>query len=299
MSEKNRPKGRVFYLDYENAALTGANGCDRLNKNDKIIIFIPGGEKSISGNSAKAFIGTKAKIRFVNVKVGKTNALDFQLVMYIGLKYKKDREHYIISNDKGYDYAVNMCIELGFENVHRYSNISDAVDGVDNIANIATEKLRIINRKKSAYQSFCLMLKNKCGIEQNETVYKDIFNAVDSAKNKLECFRILRKKYKSLNNKCELYDKIKDRYDDIFALVQKNKELAESRVCYILKYECELPYDEEIYADINKALVETNDKNEFYHFLLGKYGQKTNTVPFYEKIKNKYIALKKAADAQG
>ncbi|MDD6489188.1 MAG: hypothetical protein PUG48_05175, partial [Clostridia bacterium] len=157
---------------------------------------------------------------------------------------------------------------------------------------------RIINRKKSAYQSFCLILK-KCGIEQNETVYKDIFNAVDSAKNKLECFRILRKKYKSPNNKCELYDKIKDRYDDIFALVQKNKELAESRVCYILKYECELPYDEEIYADINKALVETNDKNEFYHFLLGKYGQKTNTVPFYEKIKNKYIALKKAADAQG
>lgn len=298
MSEKNHPKGRVFYVDYENAALTGATGCERLNKNDKIIIFIPGGEKSISGNSAKAFIGTKAKIRFVNVSVGKTNALDFQLVMYVGLKYKKDREHYIISNDKGYDYAVNMCIELGYENVHRYSNISDAVDGVDNIANIQTERLRVINRKKSAYQSFCHLLKNKCGIEQNQTVYNDIFNAVDSAKNKLECFHTLRKKYKSPNKKCELYDKIKDHYADISALVQKNKELAASRVCYMLKYECKLPYDEEIYTDINKALVETDDKNEFYQFLFKKYGQKTNKVPFYDKIKNKYIVLKKAADAQ-
>lgn len=330
MVSKKYHSSRVFYVDYENATLTGAKGCELLSKKDKIIIFIPGGAEKINGNAAIAYIKTKAKIKFVDVSVGKTNALDFQLIMYLGLKYKENKEHYIIADDKGYDYAIKLCHELGYHNVYRYSNIATAVTKTDENIKVpaepkeSAEDKEIVSREQilveqpvqktgslsvtqdiqpkqsliqteevvSEYQDFCAILQNSCGIKQNETQYKDIYYAVAYTNNKSECFSFLNNKYPGPNNTCELYSRIKHHYSKLAEIVKVKKLSIPESIYDILKNQCSLPLNAGIYTCIYQALVQTKNKNEFFQFLREKYGTKDNTVPFYSKIKKKYDIMK-------
>lgn len=128
-----------FYLiDFENVGEAGFNGIEKLQKEDTVIVFY-------SKNSCKKIsidiFGKNvhhAEIRFIKAEVGTKNALDFQLVSYLGFlardteddepfcfltKDTADKKHFcIISQDNGYsplvtfwkqyDVSVKLAVDL-------------------------------------------------------------------------------------------------------------------------------------------------------------------------------------------
>lgn len=112
-----------FYLiDFENVGEAGFNGIEKLQKEDTVIVFY-------SKNSCKKIsidiFGRNvhhAEIRFIKAEVGTKNALDFQLVSYLGCLIQDREEYHIISKDNGYsplvpfwkqyDIAVKLAVDL-------------------------------------------------------------------------------------------------------------------------------------------------------------------------------------------
>ena len=212
---------RVFCIDYENVTFVGAKGIEALKSSDKVLIFVNNGAKGISANAAKVYIATKAKIRFVDVEIGKPNALDFQLITYIAAKCNPSTEYYIISKDCGYDFAISMLVRCGKKNVHRFPTIAMALAGENVIGDTKTyssektasaetkvngvEKQQIPNDNNPFKEVFELI--QSCGVAFDKDVYKNIIDAVEKTNGKFRCFTMLRSKYPSENNSCEVYQK--------------------------------------------------------------------------------------------
>ena len=69
---------------------------------------------------------SKAQLEILPVQTGKKDALDFQLVTHLMLKYNNKNEYVIISKDQGYDFAIEMAKTLGKENIKRFDTILSA-----------------------------------------------------------------------------------------------------------------------------------------------------------------------------
>lgn len=111
-----------YYIDYENTGSSGLNGVEFLGSKDEVVVFCNKNLKSVSIDTR-----TSACIRVCVVDVGKKDALDFQLVASLFMNRKKKHSYYIISNDTGYDFAINIARKNKVKNVHRYATIQQAV----------------------------------------------------------------------------------------------------------------------------------------------------------------------------
>ena len=99
----------IYLVDYENVPNTGLEGIENLTENDRVIIFLK------ENNTFKAKTHVKleralAQKEYIFVNADTANALDFQLVSYLGiLSTENPREQYvIISKDQGYDAAIKF-----------------------------------------------------------------------------------------------------------------------------------------------------------------------------------------------
>lgn len=103
-----------YFWDSENVSPVVLEHIEELDKSDKLYIFH-------SLNSGKASLDIVEKIRkakcyieFIECENGTPNAMDFEIVSFIGLKvggykHKENKHHYIIlSKDKGYDSAIRF-----------------------------------------------------------------------------------------------------------------------------------------------------------------------------------------------
>lgn len=98
-----------FYLiDFENVGETGFNGIENLQKEDTVIVFY-------SKNSCKISMDILSRnntaMQFIKADVGTKNALDFQLVSYLGFLAKTTadkQQFFIISKDNGYSPLVTF-----------------------------------------------------------------------------------------------------------------------------------------------------------------------------------------------
>lgn len=95
----------IYLIDFENVGEAGFNGIEHLKKEDVIIVFY---SKNTSKKISIDIFGNninQAEIHFFKAEVGSKNALDFQLVSYLGFLIQKrteNEEFCIVSKDNGY-----------------------------------------------------------------------------------------------------------------------------------------------------------------------------------------------------
>ncbi|MDE6723147.1 MAG: hypothetical protein K2J55_03010 [Eubacterium sp.] len=96
-----------FLIDYENESGGMLDGISLLGlkRNDEIILFYSENASHLTMNLHKELESVQAKKMYIKAEAGKKNALDFQLVSYLGARIKENpkRKYYIVSKDGGFD----------------------------------------------------------------------------------------------------------------------------------------------------------------------------------------------------
>lgn len=108
----------AFYLvDYENVNIDGMQGIELLSSNDEVIIFYSEHADRLTFDLHQKIIATEAKVLYTKVGACKKNALDFQLVTYLGylVALHPGAQFYIVSRDNGYKNVVNFWLEKQIE----------------------------------------------------------------------------------------------------------------------------------------------------------------------------------------
>ena len=100
----------VYMIDYENVKTGGLNGISRLTGADRVIIFYSENANRLTFDLHQRLMASTAQIEYREVSVGGHNALDFQLVTYLGylIAQEPNGQYLIISNDRGFEYVVNF-----------------------------------------------------------------------------------------------------------------------------------------------------------------------------------------------
>lgn len=128
----------IYLIDFENVHSDGLKGVEQLDRKDECYIFYSEHAGVLTFNMHKKITESRAKIYYVEAQVGMKNALDFQLVSYLGymLREKPEETYCIISNDKAFELVSKFWQEKGVNvtsavsldkatNAARYSKISD------------------------------------------------------------------------------------------------------------------------------------------------------------------------------
>ena len=110
----------IYMIDYENVKTGGLNGISRLTSEDRVIIFYSENANRLTFDLHRRLMECPAQIEYREVTVGGHNALDFQLVTYLGYLIAQNPmgQYLIISYDRGFEYVVNfwrkdgLCIGL-------------------------------------------------------------------------------------------------------------------------------------------------------------------------------------------
>ena len=100
----------TYLVDYENVKGDGLNGINNLTDKDKVHIFYCENADRLTFGLHKRLNEAACKIYYQRVEVGRKNALDFQLVSYLGyLLGKEEKEEYaIVTTDNGYTSVVQF-----------------------------------------------------------------------------------------------------------------------------------------------------------------------------------------------
>ena len=98
----------AYLVDFENVKSDGLNGIGNLKENDRVFIFYSVNADKITFSLHKKINESQAKINYFKVEVGSKNALDFQLVSYLGYLICEDKkdEYVIVSNDHGFASVI-------------------------------------------------------------------------------------------------------------------------------------------------------------------------------------------------
>lgn len=128
----------IYLIDFENVHSDGLKGVEQLDRKDECYIFYSEHAGVLTFNMHKKITESRAKIYYVEAQVGMKNALDFQLVSYLGymLREKPEETYCIISNDKAFELVSKFWQEKGVNvtsavsldkatNAAHYSKISD------------------------------------------------------------------------------------------------------------------------------------------------------------------------------
>ena len=124
----------TFFVDYENESDRLLDGIlfANLKYEDEVFIFYSNRSGRISMNMHEILEQVHAKKTYIKAETGTPNALDFQLVTYLGacIHNKPLKEYYIVSNDCGFDCVCKFWSQHNVL-VRRISRFGHYVD-VDN-----------------------------------------------------------------------------------------------------------------------------------------------------------------------
>ena len=100
----------TYLVDFENVRSDDLIGVSRLDEDDRVILFYSEKADKISIGLHRRILESKAVFEYRKADVGAKDALDFQLVTYLGfLIAANGSERYcLVSNDHGFDYAANF-----------------------------------------------------------------------------------------------------------------------------------------------------------------------------------------------
>lgn len=101
----------AYYLvDYENVNAEGLQGIGALRAQDEVIIFYSDHADRLTFDLHQKLNQSEARVHYFKVDAGKKNALDFQLVSYLGyLAAQHPGDAFcIVSRDTGFQSVVNF-----------------------------------------------------------------------------------------------------------------------------------------------------------------------------------------------
>ena len=119
---------RVLYIDFENVSQQGLRGIQNLTKNDLVRIFLGPKCSKMSLIDADMVFHCDATVELItNDQIGK-NALDFIIMVHLGydIAKKAGNAYYVVSNDKGYEPAINEMKSMTGCTIERVPDV-DAV----------------------------------------------------------------------------------------------------------------------------------------------------------------------------
>lgn len=107
----------TYLVDVENTAGRWNMCQESMRAGDKIILFYTGACKTLNFEQFDSLSGLNIPVQFVKCTNGSPNALDFQLLSYLGylISQNPDEQYYIIANDNGYDAAVAFWQSRGVD----------------------------------------------------------------------------------------------------------------------------------------------------------------------------------------
>lgn len=102
---------RLFLIDYENVNAAGLQGIGQLTAQDRVILFYSQSANTLSFDIMDEMLAANIMPERVCIAQSGKNALDFQLVTFLGYLIAKNKadEYYIISRDAGYTAAAAFC----------------------------------------------------------------------------------------------------------------------------------------------------------------------------------------------
>ncbi len=102
---------RLFLIDYENVNSAGLQGIGQLDPQDRIILFYSQAANTLSFEIMDEMLAANIIPERVCIAQSGKNALDFQLVTFLGYLIAKNKAdaYYIISKDTGYSAAVTFA----------------------------------------------------------------------------------------------------------------------------------------------------------------------------------------------
>ncbi len=102
---------RVFLVDFENVKSDGLRCVNCLEEGDQVITFFSKNAESLSMDTYFNLVGSKASFYAVRLDRTGSNALDFQLVAYLGylMGTPEHQDVYVISKDHGFYSAATFC----------------------------------------------------------------------------------------------------------------------------------------------------------------------------------------------
>lgn len=105
----------TYLIDYENVKLAGLKGIENLTEDDVVYLFYSENANTLTFSMHRKINSCKAHFNLTEVKTGKANALDFQLVTYLGYLIAMSPKHayYIVSQDKGFKSACTFWQDRG------------------------------------------------------------------------------------------------------------------------------------------------------------------------------------------
>ncbi|MBQ8063652.1 MAG: hypothetical protein IJ720_04090 [Clostridia bacterium] len=105
----------TYLIDYENVKLAGLKGIEGLQEKDVVFLFYSENANTLTFSMHRKINTCKAQFNLIEVKTGKPNALDFQLVTYLGylVAMAPKNHYYIVSQDKGFKSAVTFWKDRG------------------------------------------------------------------------------------------------------------------------------------------------------------------------------------------
>ena len=136
---------KCFFIDYENVKDEGLRGIAELDKHAAVIIFYSDRAFKIPLDIASIFSESKAKLVHIKVVVGTKNALDFQLVSFLGYiiaRHKElgiDSKYFMVTNDSGFDCVKHFWASRGVK-IHRVSQIERDPEIIDDNQSSNTDK---------------------------------------------------------------------------------------------------------------------------------------------------------------
>lgn len=160
-----------FYIDFENVSSRGFQGCDLLGPDDEIFIFFTKNGQSLKMTVVQrllnaAFKATAIRVPDEFIKPGVKNTLDFFLIARLySDKGNKETETFIVSEDRGYECAIEAAKINGFNKVYRipfiqcafnhvgYKPQSEVVYDADEDADYSMQRLQLLSESISAPSS--------------------------------------------------------------------------------------------------------------------------------------------------
>ncbi|MDE7167907.1 MAG: hypothetical protein K2O28_03555 [Clostridia bacterium] len=160
----------IYLVDYENTQnLLGIND---LSENDYVIIFYSQKASSLSFDVHKEILTSKATIEYKCVDVGSQNALDFQLVTYLGYLINQHEisecKFYIVSKDKGFSYVVAFWKQEKNIDIQIISDLTGKPQSIA-VENVKTKTVKTVVKNTKANASVENVLKQaNLGLNKNE-----------------------------------------------------------------------------------------------------------------------------------
>lgn len=120
---------RLFLIDYENVNSAGLHGIGQASPEDRIILFYSHAANTLSFEIMDEMMDAHILPERVCLEKTGKNALDFQLVTFLGYLIAKENAeaYYIISRDSGFQSAISFCQAYFGVKVHLKPSMKAAI----------------------------------------------------------------------------------------------------------------------------------------------------------------------------